>query len=70
MSFVQQEDVLDIAEIFVKDLVTTVVPEKKLAQKVFTRLTHKNALDMYGSDKPDLRFDCHFEDFTHDFAHS
>lgn len=36
----------------------------------FVRLTHKQAIDLFGSDKPDIRFDMHFEDFTADFADS
>jgi len=36
----------------------------------FIRLTHKQAIDLFGSDKPDIRFDMHFEDFTSDFADS
>jgi len=33
-------------------------------------LTHKESQKLYGSDKPDLRFDMHFEDFTADFNES
>ena len=36
----------------------------------FIRLTHKQSVDIFGSDKPDIRFDMHFEDFTADFADS
>ncbi len=36
----------------------------------FIQLTHKEAQAFYGSDKPDLRFDMHFEDFTKEFANS
>jgi aspartyl-tRNA synthetase len=38
--------------------------------KTFKRLTHKEAVDTYGSDKPDIRFDMHFEDLTQNFATS
>ncbi len=70
MSFVHQEDVLEVAENFARDLVTTVTPEKKLLTPVFTRITHHEAMEKYGSDKPDLRFDCHFEDFSEAFKGS
>lgn len=70
MSFVHQEDVLEMAENFARDLVTTVTPEKKLLTQVFTRITHHEAMEKYGSDKPDLRFDCHFEDFSEAFKSS
>ncbi len=36
----------------------------------FARLTHKQSIDIFGSDKPDIRFDMHFEDFTQSFATS
>ncbi len=39
-------------------------------EKGFIRLTHHQSLDLFGSDKPDARFDMHFEDFTADFAES
>lgn len=38
--------------------------------KDFIRLTHKQSINLFGSDKPDIRFDMHFEDFTADFADS
>ena len=70
MSFVHQEDVLEVAETFARDLVTTVTPERKLLTPVFTRITHHEAMEKYGSDKPDLRFDCHFEDLSADLRNS
>lgn len=70
MSFVHQEDVLRVAESFARDLVTSVVPERQLLTPVFTRLTHKEAMEKYGSDKPDLRFDCHFENMSEIFMNS
>jgi aspartyl-tRNA synthetase len=70
MSFVHQEDVLEVAETFARDLVTTVTPERKLLTPVFTRITHHEAMEKYGSDKPDLRFDCHFEDFSKELKNS
>ncbi len=36
----------------------------------FIRLTHKQSVDLFGSDKPDIRFDMHFEDLTQNFATS
>jgi len=70
MSFVHQEDVLEIAENFAKELVTDLCPERKLLTPTFARLTHREAVGKYGSDKPDLRFDCHFEDFSETFQSS
>lgn len=73
MSFVDQEDVFAVAESFAKDLINTITPKKLVkmaAGETFQRFTHKEAVDLYGSDKPDIRFDMHFEDFTAEFADS
>ena len=70
MSFVEQDDIFAVAEGFVQDLVRSVVPHKHIKTTPFTRLTHHQAQELYGSDKPDLRFDMHFEDFTETFRAS
>jgi len=44
-------------------------PHKKITV-AFKRLTHKEAIDQYGSDKPDLRFDMPLVEMTQDFATS
>ncbi|MFA6090697.1 MAG: aspartate--tRNA ligase [Candidatus Gracilibacteria bacterium] len=70
MSFVEQEDVFQMAESFVKDLIPGISPEKHIRENKIYRFTHKEAKNLYGSDKPDVRFDLHFEDFTADFRDS
>lgn len=70
MSFVEQEDIFKVAESFVFDLVAGVSPEKTIRDGKIHRLTHMQAKDTYGSDKPDLRFDLHFEDLTKAFEGS
>jgi len=70
MSFVHQEDVLEIAENFARELVIDLCPERELVTPTFRRLTHHEAMEKYGSDKPDIRFDCHFEDFSSTFETS
>lgn len=55
MSFVDQADVLDLTEALMIHLVEC-LGVKRIAQKPFPRLTFAEALDRYGSDKPDLRF--------------
>jgi len=57
MSFVDQEDILNIIERLAIELVTKVTPENKLAATPFTRMTYKDAMQKYGTDKPDLRKD-------------
>lgn len=55
MSFVDQEDVLNLIERLFIELVREVTPSKRLITP-FPRLTYAEALDRYGSDKPDLRY--------------
>jgi aspartyl-tRNA synthetase len=55
MSFVEQEDILRLIEgIFV--YIIEMFPEKRILEKPFPRFTYAEAMERYGSDKPDLRF--------------
>lgn len=54
MSFVDVEDVLEIGEGFIKYLYKTVLDTE--IQTPLPRLTYKDAMERYGSDKPDTRF--------------
>ncbi|OGY41854.1 MAG: aspartate--tRNA ligase [Candidatus Buchananbacteria bacterium RBG_13_39_9] len=56
MSFVEQEDVWAIVEPLMIDL-TEKFSDKKVVKKPFPRITYKDVMNKYGSDKPDLRFD-------------
>ena len=55
MDFPSQEDILSLIENLFKDLVEKLYPEKKIQQFPFPRLTYKEAMGKYQSDKPDLR---------------
>ena len=55
MSFVEQEDVLQHLEGMFKDLFFKVKGVE--IKEPFQRITWHEAMDVYGSDKPDLRFD-------------
>ncbi|MDO8505471.1 MAG: aspartate--tRNA ligase [bacterium] len=57
MSFVEREDVLQYTEAMFKTMVAELFPEKKLTHATFTRLTYADAMEKYGTDKPDLRKD-------------
>ncbi len=57
MSFVTQEDILQLAEKMFTDLVHEVFPEKKITKSPWPRIPHKEAVEKYGVDKPDLRQD-------------
>ncbi len=56
MSFVEQEDVLQLTERLFISLVHEVTPDKRILQTPFPRLTYAEALSRYGTDKPDLRY--------------
>jgi aspartyl-tRNA synthetase len=56
MSFVERDDVLDLVEDLFTKMLPAVTPHKKLLASPWPRLTHAEALDRYGIDKPDLRF--------------
>lgn len=55
MSFVKQEDVMALNEKMLIEIVTKLAPEKKIQQVPFPRLTYKEAMEKYGTDRPDLR---------------
>ena len=55
MSFVEQDDVLNLIEELYTALVDSLFPGKRLLRP-FPRMTYAEAMDAYASDKPDLRF--------------
>lgn len=55
MSFVEQEDILELTERLYTEIVKKITPEKKILQIPFPRITYKEAMEKYNSDKPDLR---------------
>ncbi len=58
MSFVEQEDILQIFEAMAKHLFKSILGIGMEGQ--FQRMTWHDAMKYYGSDKPDLRFDMKF----------
>ncbi len=66
MSFAEEEDILSLTEQLYTEMIETLTPEKRLT-KPFPRLTYREAMDKYGSDKPDLRYGMELEDLS-DFA--
>ena len=57
MSFAEQKDVMNIIEEMLIETVKVLYPQKKIQQIPFPILTHKEAMEKYNSDKPDLRED-------------
>lgn len=62
MSFVDQEDIFDVCERLFSGLFKTVMGSHVKAP--FPRMTYQEAVDKYGSDKPDTRFDVFIHDLT------
>ena len=57
LSFVKQEDIMELNERLLIELVKTLYPNKKIQSIPFPRLTYKEAMEKYGNDKPDIRED-------------
>lgn len=57
MSFVEREDVMELNEELLIQLVKTLSSEKKIQDIPFPRLSFKETMEKYGSDRPDLRKD-------------
>ncbi|MFA6131190.1 MAG: aspartate--tRNA ligase [Patescibacteria group bacterium] len=55
MSFVEEEDVMGLIEKLLITIVENLYPDKKIQKKPFPRLTYKEVMETYGTDKPDLR---------------
>ena len=55
MSFVEQNDILELVEEMFTTIVGKLLPEKHISQSPWPRIPHAQALKKYGTDKPDLR---------------
>ncbi len=67
MSFVQQHDILDLSENLTQHIFRTAdidIPTP------FDILTYREAMDAYGTDKPDTRFDLKLAKLNEVFAHT
>jgi aspartyl-tRNA synthetase len=63
MSFIDEDDIMNLLEELFSGLTKTIKPEAKL-EKSFRRLTYEQAMERYGTDKPDLRFAMEIKDVT------
>ncbi|MCH8185895.1 MAG: aspartate--tRNA ligase [Chloroflexi bacterium] len=63
MSFVDEEDVLALAEELFTAVVEELVPDKAVI-KPFPRLTYAESMARFGTDKPDLRFGLEMADLS------
>ena len=67
MSFVEQEDILEVGEAIVRSLWQGTL---NYAIGDIPRMTYFDAMDKYGSDKPDLRFDIELSNCTDYFKNT
>ena len=63
MSFVDEDDVLNLIEELDTTMVDTMFPDKWVTRP-FPRLTYSEAMELYGTDKPDLRFGLELSDLS------
>ena len=63
MSFVEEEDILQLTEELYTGMIESVAPDRTMI-KPFPRLEYAEAMDRYASDKPDLRFGLEMTDVT------
>jgi aspartyl-tRNA synthetase len=63
MSFVERDDVLAVVEGLVTQMVPAVTPHKRILSP-FPRMSYTEAMERFGTDKPDLRFGLELVDLT------
>ena len=61
MSFVDQDDVIAVAEDVLREIWALIGHELPTP---IARMTYRDAMERYGTDKPDLRFGCELVDLT------
>ncbi|MEZ4655051.1 MAG: aspartate--tRNA ligase [Candidatus Eisenbacteria bacterium] len=69
MAFAEQDDVFQVLETMLTGLFDE-FSDWKISQAPFPRITYRDAMLRYGSDKPDLRFGCEIQDVSVAFRSS
>jgi aspartyl-tRNA synthetase len=70
MSYVHRDDVLAMVEGLYTELIPAVAPHKKIMHSPWPKLAYREALERFGSDKPDLRFGMELQDVSAVFSKS
>ena len=63
MSFIDEEDILVLMEELFTSLVESITPDMRVS-KPFPRLSYRDAMERYGTDKPDLRYGLEIRDIS------
>ena len=69
LSFVEQDDIFNSVEPFFNEVVSELT-DKKLKEYPIPRISYKEIMETYGSDKADLRFEMKLVDLTKPFKNS
>ena len=64
MSFVEREDVMRLMERLAAEIVKALTPGKRLIAEPFPRIRYQDALEQYGTDRPDIRYDLRAVDIS------
>lgn len=67
MAFAEEADVLEIGEKVFYNIFKEFGGNKKITEKPFPRISFKDAMEKYGTDKPDLRNPLELIDLTEEF---
>jgi aspartyl-tRNA synthetase len=70
MSFVGEEDVMAWVEHMAVAVTRAVAPDRPILAEPFPRFTYREAIDRFGSDKPDVRYGMELHDLGKLAAHS
>ena len=70
MSYVHRDDVLDLVEDLYTKMLPAVTPHKKMLSTPWKKIPYLEAMDKYGTDKPDLRFGMELIDVSDVFTNS
>ncbi|HHO77140.1 MAG TPA: aspartate--tRNA ligase [Deltaproteobacteria bacterium] len=62
MSFIEMDDILNITEAMIAGLFKETIGVELL--RPFVRMSYDSAMDLYGTDRPDIRFDMQLKDLT------
>jgi len=57
MSFVERDEVMELNERALIEVIKKVTPQKKIQEIPFPKISYKEAMEKYGTDRPDLRVD-------------
>lgn len=69
MSFVEQDDIFKVVEDYFFDMVPA-ISDKTIMDKKFYQMTYEDAMEIYGTDKPDLRYGMKLVDVMDIFSKS